>query len=192
MTDNQDSKIGDAVQPPTDRPLTAGDWIEWHGGENPVPGQRVDVRFRDGSVDCGDPSDDWDWPWGVSIPDHDVIAYRIARPATSAASEGEGKPEAIAEIIRQWAPETPSSRHLCAEAILAALASPPVSERERELEGAADDLVGVVERIEGAVRHGTWRNESGERLKDTPEWARFYLAVNRARRLTAQPAGEGK
>src|SRR5688572_27022822 len=40
------------------------DWIEWKGGSNPVPGQSVDVRFRDGDESFGDPSRDWCWDHG--------------------------------------------------------------------------------------------------------------------------------
>lgn len=78
--------------PPTDRPLTAGDWIDWHGGENPVPGQMVNWQTRNepNRDDCETavPSEVLDWsrpPRQAGNPP--VIAYRLARPATSAASE---------------------------------------------------------------------------------------------------------
>jgi hypothetical protein len=51
------------------------DWIEWAGGENPVPGQRVDVRFRDGDVSEDEPSRDWEW--GELSSDDSIIAYRV-------------------------------------------------------------------------------------------------------------------
>lgn len=39
---------------PTDNPAptapAVGEWIEWHGGENPVPGQMVDAEFGDVSL----------------------------------------------------------------------------------------------------------------------------------------------
>jgi len=40
----------------------------------------------------------------------------------------------------------------------------------------------IVEEIDGAMNHGTWRDEHGMRLKDTPEWVEFYNS------LAARPA----
>ena len=47
---------------------------------------------------------------------------------------------------------------------------------ERKL---ADDLIGIVEGIDGAMNHGTWRDDHGTRLKDTPQWVAFYIAARR-------------
>jgi hypothetical protein len=47
---------------------------------------------------------------------------------------------------------------------------------ERKL---ADDLIGIVEGIDGAMNHGTWRDDHGARLKDTPQWVAFYIAARR-------------
>lgn len=44
---------------------------------------------------------------------------------------------------------------------------------EKELK----NLVEIVEGIKGSMEHGTWRDDRGRRLKDTPEWVSFYLAV---------------
>lgn len=47
-----------------------------------------------------------------------------------------------------------------------------------ELEDAGEALIGIVEGIDGAMTHGTWRAEkSNLRMKDTDEWVRFYCAV---------------
>jgi hypothetical protein len=35
----------------------------------------------------------------------------------------------------------------------------------------------IVEEIDGAMDHGTWRDERGLRLKDTPEWVKFYNSL---------------
>ena len=35
----------------------------------------------------------------------------------------------------------------------------------------------IVEEIDGAMNHGTWRDEKGMRLKDTPEWVSAYAAL---------------
>ena len=41
---------------------------------------------------------------------------------------------------------------------------------------AANALNEIVEGIDGTIKHGTWRDEKGMRLKDTPEWVAFYNA----------------
>lgn len=53
----------------------ADGWIEHDGGPNPVPGQRVDVRWRDGEVSTDEPSRDWCWK--PTDGDDTIIAYRI-------------------------------------------------------------------------------------------------------------------
>ena len=35
----------------------------------------------------------------------------------------------------------------------------------------------IVEEIDGAMNHGTWRDEKGMRMKDTPEWVSAYVAL---------------
>ena len=57
----------------------ADGWIEHDGGPNPVPGQRVDVRWRDGEVSTDEPSRDWCWK--PTDGDDTIIAYRIAGSA---------------------------------------------------------------------------------------------------------------
>ena len=54
-------------------------WILWSGGENPVPGQRVEVRFRSGVVRANHLSDAWTWTHGTNITD--IIAFRLAPTA---------------------------------------------------------------------------------------------------------------
>lgn len=51
-----------------------------------------------------------------------------------------------------------------------------------DVEIAALGLSAIVEGITGAMRHGTWRDERGVRLKDTPEWVALYNALNAANR----------
>ena len=179
--------------PPTDRPLTASDWIEWHGGENPVPGQMVDVELRDGSDADYMNSDDlrWDHP----CDDDDIIAYRLSRPA---ASEGVGELKAdftrshpsgmddstyeqIEDALdRADAPIIgEAGRFLTLAQRVAALASPPVSERERELEGALRGAVPYLEAL-----HSTCNGKEARGF--------VWGVIQKARALTAQPAGEGK
>jgi hypothetical protein len=48
---------------------------------------------------------------------------------------------------------------------------------------AVDGMISIVEGVQGALQHGTFRAESsGIRLKDTPEWVAFYLMAARAER----------
>ena len=47
---------------------------------------------------------------------------------------------------------------------------PPIEVKARALKE-------IVEGISGAMNHGTWRDENGMRLKDTPEWVQFYNAI---------------
>ena len=57
-----------------------GDWIEWKGGECPVPPDtRVEVRFRSGASDPHCNAGLWDWKWmGRDLEDtYDIVAYRV-------------------------------------------------------------------------------------------------------------------
>ena len=67
-----------------------GDWIEWRGGECPVPtGTLVDVKWRDGRIDDGipakishdlDPSKRNAISWRHHGNSYDIIAYRLHQP----------------------------------------------------------------------------------------------------------------
>lgn len=51
---------------------------------------------------------------------------------------------------------------------------------EKEVDGvifAAKALIAIVEGIDGTMAHGVWRDQHGERLKDTAEWMDLYLSV---------------
>lgn len=53
-----------------------GDWIPWHGGEQPVPdGTPVEVWFRRGAVDSCEKAGDWYWQHNGS--EYDIVAYRV-------------------------------------------------------------------------------------------------------------------
>jgi len=54
------------------------DWIEWAGGENPVPGKEVRVRLRDDTENEGW-SETYAWAWFAPNSDweEDIIAYRV-------------------------------------------------------------------------------------------------------------------
>ncbi len=50
------------------------EWIEWHGGENPVPGKMVVVRFRSGREFFNSASF---YSWGHGGQDFDIVAYSV-------------------------------------------------------------------------------------------------------------------
>lgn len=62
------------------------DWIEWKGGECPVPmGMQVQVKFRSNNV--SEPRSAWEFLWGHVAEDCDIIAYRLHRPEDSEAPD---------------------------------------------------------------------------------------------------------
>ena len=190
------------TRPPTDRPLTAGDvpllregdvlrctnphtrahlegqeWIFKKRTHN-APGQGNDIVLKGGHLST----------WSG-------IFTFVSRPATSAASEGEwavSKSDAIRAVDAcggTYSPDEERSGYadghrealtaaLSVLSALPALASPPVSERERELKGALEGLL----------------NTSGARPSKGYNSMKYSEAVTRAENLllTAQPAGEGK
>lgn len=81
------------------RPDTDG-WIAWSGGDNPVPGQMVEVRARGGRVRYG-ASDVFHrsrmWEHSDFEPDKDVIAFRLASQST-APTRGEGEQASFGQI----------------------------------------------------------------------------------------------
>ena len=203
--------------PPTDRPLTAGD----------VPTMTVTlVRHQVSGTMCirkwegGD-----DFEPGTHVLGPLCLVHHLSRPATSAASEGEAMrlvPDRVLTDAIYWMARGYERVHSMprvsdtelankiegAKAALgrardaAALASPPVSERERELEGALRDLFQYAERQEcgheDTHRGGliwTICDGCGKKWADDEGGFVPYVEpspIARARALTAQPAGEGK
>jgi hypothetical protein len=49
-------------------------WLPWEGGECPVPRPKVEIQYRDGGHDTGDPG--W-FEWDHHRSRDDIIAYRI-------------------------------------------------------------------------------------------------------------------
>lgn len=73
------------------------DWIEWHGGENPVPGRVVDVRCRDRrAMQCGPQlSEHFQW-FHDDDERSDIIAYRLAaQPASEQVGTDEPSGEGV-------------------------------------------------------------------------------------------------
>ena len=54
-------------------------WTVWRGGENPVPGKRVDVKYRDGVVASDAFSDCVGWDRALLGYGSDIIAYRVVK-----------------------------------------------------------------------------------------------------------------
>lgn len=52
-------------------------WIEWHGGENPVPGKRVKVKYRNGADNNGKSFISESFRWDHAGAFLDIIAYRV-------------------------------------------------------------------------------------------------------------------
>jgi hypothetical protein len=58
---------------------SADDWIVWNGGECPVPGYRVMIELRNGTVSSGLVANGFDWHHD-DLPE-DIIAYRVVKDA---------------------------------------------------------------------------------------------------------------
>ena len=59
------------------REVKMSSWIEWHGGEQPVPdGTKVEIMFRCGVTDTGDAEA---WLWGHEGDNLDIVKYRVAK-----------------------------------------------------------------------------------------------------------------
>ena len=65
---------------PAEQPRTlTGIWVEWKGGECPVPSDtRVEVRLRAGEADVGHVAGDF-W-WDHRGETYDIVAYRVVTP----------------------------------------------------------------------------------------------------------------
>lgn len=84
----------------------ADGWMPWSGGENPVPGVRVDVRFRDGGIRLNDQHSDKRWRHDPTIfLRFHIAAYRphapVSRPGDGVA--GESKRAAIMREVKAYA-----------------------------------------------------------------------------------------
>lgn len=140
MTDNQDSVTAGAVQPPTDRPLTAGDVFHFYESRmiaGMAPSTAVWVDARGVLYE----REDGERKWADHNSDHDITF--VARPATSAASEGEG--------VEPW---EPAAEAMCAEVIKRA---------EVTCRKATDELYeGLLYSVQDYLRENVTLNLSGE------------------------------
>lgn len=75
-----------AVEQPAVVPAADADcWIEWSGGDCPVPeGTLVDVKFANGEPAAGViPAEEWDWTHDEPIDGFDIVAYRVVQGGDS-------------------------------------------------------------------------------------------------------------
>ena len=79
-----------------------GGWIEWRGGECPVPNDvRVDVEFRSESLVADYPAGKWQWSHSDS--NGDIIRYRViesAHPAPDLQRDNATLRDALRETAR--------------------------------------------------------------------------------------------
>ena len=163
--------------PPTDRPLTAGDVPLLREGDvlRIVPGRigagelRTFLRaWGEEIVEVEDTDESYcpDCYNFISRPVKGVepVAYRWMWPGTNEWHYADYNLHPDAETVQP---------------LYAALASPPVSERERELEGALRGAVPYLEAL-----HSTCNGKEARGF--------VWGVIQKARALTAQPAGEGK
>ena len=80
-------------------------WVEWTGGENPVPGQTVQVRWRDNTARLT-PDAEYDseaWSWEAHDLYCDIIAYRVVTPPVSPSpSDLDGAVERLTKFVEEW------------------------------------------------------------------------------------------
>ena len=85
--------VGGEWNPKGWRKCDAEGWVPWSGGENPVPGQMVEVKLRSGRPPFSDQSDELIWS-GHDLRDafnsHYIIAFRLSRPASEQPVEASG------------------------------------------------------------------------------------------------------
>jgi hypothetical protein len=78
-----------------------------------------------------------------------------------------GRTYSLEEGLRAWA--------MAAAVHPTPAPSPDVAQSDLMQSGLG--LKRIVEEIDGAMNHGTWRDDQGTRLKDTQEWVQFYNAL---------------
>lgn len=111
--------VGGEWNPKGWRKCDAEGWIPWSGGENPVPGQSVDVKLRSGRVykmtdsdlwgsDKLDPQDFWKHHNFAGDRNLDIIAFRLSHPASEQPVEaiGAGRRELLERLEAEVSDET--------------------------------------------------------------------------------------
>jgi hypothetical protein len=126
------------------------------------------------------PGGQWPYEWDAKTSQHEAVANaKLIALAPEMASE---IARLSAELAKAQADRDDWEKAAHERSAWLADASVMVDERTAErnaLAKAGRALVGVVEGIQGAMEHGTFRAEKGMRLKDTPEWVAFYVALAR-------------
>jgi hypothetical protein len=91
-----------ALTPPPAEPSQPDGWVEWKGGERPVPPKTfVEVRLRDVEEDEErGPADAFDWTHQGDPHPCDVIAYRVQSAEPSAPVAEPITPEEVMQVAR--------------------------------------------------------------------------------------------
>jgi len=76
-------------------------WMPWSGGENPVPGLEVIVRYRCGTTDTATSGRGGASDWSHDGDSHDIIAFRLVSAEPDRAEGGEGLAD-YRERVAQW------------------------------------------------------------------------------------------
>ena len=72
-----------------------GEWIEWHGGENPAGDALVEIRLRNGCTTT-ETASGFPWDHDEIMPYADIIAYRLV---SAPAVVGEGE---VRDAVHAW------------------------------------------------------------------------------------------
>lgn len=89
------------------------DWIDWHGGQMPVPyGTPVEVEHRDGERFLTGAGEEYAIRWEHDLSCADIVRYRLHKPQSDTAArleaarrELEAAQAAYEAECRQWEPE---------------------------------------------------------------------------------------
>jgi len=70
--------------------IEMADWIEWNGGEMPVPeGTKIEVKHRDGELYTTEAGGFWSRFWTQSSECYDIVAYRVLEPILTPEEQAE-------------------------------------------------------------------------------------------------------
>ena len=81
----------------------ADGWMPWSGGENPVPGVRVEVRYREKGQAVAVSGDEGALDWSRDGDPYDIIAFRLA-PTAPVEASGSERDEKLRRAYEESAP----------------------------------------------------------------------------------------
>ena len=136
-------------------------------------------RFGDSPWAYGDTLPDFDRRYGSEESQPDIVeALALSQPAPAPAVPVDADLDALISVHRSKADGTVRGAfHQRTADVIVALRAHPTPQ-VKALVDAARGMRRIVEEIDGAMNHGTWRDDHGTRLKDTPEWVSLYNALS--------------